>query len=286
MEQWLLYAILSALTAGVYSFCLKVVSERGYHVTAFLSVSSMIALVCALQPFVFSNVQFDRFSQVFFLASVSAFLYYFTSTTRIESLKYIHTTIYFPIYKTLGPIIATGVGLLFFREVLTTSQMWGVVLGVIVPLLLISKGENVIQNNLKKGFVFLAIGAIFSVGFAMMMKLVRIGGFSVDLYILVYLVIFTAMSWFSFMRSRTTLSVVVSPKFLALTIVAGVVLYAGTAFTLKAFTGSFVVVFTINAFSILIPIILSIIVYKEHINFRKVLVIILSIASTLLFGIG
>jgi uncharacterized membrane protein len=50
-----------------------------------------------------------------------------------------------------------------------------------------------------------------------------------------------------------------------------------------AVTWNFAVAFTINSFSILIPIILSIIFYWEHFNLKKWMVIVLSIVSILLF---
>ena len=66
---------------------------------------------------------------------------------------------------------------------------------------------------------------------------------------------------------------------LALSIVQVIAVYSFT----RALAGNLAVVFTINSFSILIPIILSIIFYKEHFNFKKGLVIVLSIVSIILF---
>jgi multidrug transporter EmrE-like cation transporter len=51
----------------------------------------------------------------------------------------------------------------------------------------------------------------------------------------------------------------------------------------RALEGNLAVVFTINSFAILIPIILSIIFYKDHFNFKKAFVIALSIVSIILF---
>jgi multidrug transporter EmrE-like cation transporter len=51
----------------------------------------------------------------------------------------------------------------------------------------------------------------------------------------------------------------------------------------KAMEGNLAVAFTINSFSILIPIILSIIFYKDHFDMKKGFVIALSIVSILLF---
>ncbi len=54
-------------------------------------------------------------------------------------------------------------------------------------------------------------------------------------------------------------------------------------FFIKALEWNLAVVYTINSFSILIPIILSIIFFKEHFSFKKAFVIVLSIISIILF---
>jgi len=54
-------------------------------------------------------------------------------------------------------------------------------------------------------------------------------------------------------------------------------------FFTSALEWNLAIVFTINSFGILIPIILSVFFYKEHFNLRKGLVILLSIVSVMLF---
>ena len=62
------------------------------------------------------------------------------------------------------------------------------------------------------------------------------------------------------------------------------ILYLSSYITfMYALQWNLAIVFTINSFSILIPIILSIIFYKEHFDFKKWCVILLSIISILLF---
>jgi multidrug transporter EmrE-like cation transporter len=51
----------------------------------------------------------------------------------------------------------------------------------------------------------------------------------------------------------------------------------------RALEGNLAIAFTINSFSILIPIILSIIFYKDHFDIKKGFVILLSIISIILF---
>ena len=60
----------------------------------------------------------------------------------------------------------------------------------------------------------------------------------------------------------------------------GIFLFLATYFFVKSTIGSNLgVVYTINSFSLLIPIILSIFLYKEHFDMKKGLAIVLTIAS-------
>ena len=51
----------------------------------------------------------------------------------------------------------------------------------------------------------------------------------------------------------------------------------------KAVEWNLAIVYTINSFSILVPIILSVIFYKEEMTYKKAFVIFLSVISMLLF---
>jgi len=66
-----------------------------------------------------------------------------------------------------------------------------------------------------------------------------------------------------------------------LSIISGVFQFAGFAFMILGFKagGPLAIVYTVNSFYILIPIILSVIIYKEHFNLRKALAIGLSIVA-------
>jgi len=54
-------------------------------------------------------------------------------------------------------------------------------------------------------------------------------------------------------------------------------------FIIKATEVSLAISYTINSFYILIPIILSILIYKEHMNLRKGIAIVLSLLAIIFF---
>ena len=147
--------------SGLYSFFLKVSAEKNHdssQVSFYTYLSG--AFLAGIFFFLHLDFGFSSFLFIFFLAFLNAFLYFLATLTRIESLRCIHTTLYFPLYKTFGPLLVTVVSLFFFKESLSSSEIFGIVLGIFVPLLLINKKESSRQSNLKKGLFLLFLGMV------------------------------------------------------------------------------------------------------------------------------
>jgi multidrug transporter EmrE-like cation transporter len=67
----------------------------------------------------------------------------------MASLRNIDTVIFFPLYKTFSPILVTIISFFFFQEMLTMKEFFGILLGIAVPLMLITSHEEKRQTNLK-----------------------------------------------------------------------------------------------------------------------------------------
>lgn len=163
MESWFFFALLSFVFSGLYSFFLKVSAEKNHdssQVSFYTYLSG--AFLAGIFFFLHLDFGFSSFLFIFFLAFLNAFLYFLATLTRIESLRCIHTTLYFPLYKTFGPLLVTVVSLFFFKESLSSSEIFGIVLGIFVPLLLINKKESSRQSNLKKGLFLLFLGMLLA----------------------------------------------------------------------------------------------------------------------------
>jgi len=150
--------------------------------------------------------------------------------------------------------------------------------------MLITSHENKIQKNLKKWVIFVIFTSLFigvSAGFA---KGVMEVGINIEFFIFISMLlgaIISAISYkFFHKNSKGTYNKEWMAKF---GIVLGIFHFLAFASFQKAMTGNLAIVFTINSFSILIPIILSIIFYKDHFNKKKWFVIALSIISIILF---
>lgn len=283
METWIVFAILSAFFAGLYSFALKIVAQFKLDPEKAIFISSLICVVLSIFALIFTHASFLLWKSIIVLAFINGAAYYVASITRIHSLHYIHTTIYFPIYKTLGPIFATIVGVFYFHDQLSQLEIIGIILGIIVPLLLISKSEDKIQENLMKGLWFLLIGAIMTTLSISAGKYLNTQVLNQEVYLFLTYIFISIIAFFRFLHQKKLNTSFNKKYFLHVATLAGVAQFFGFYTFVKAMEGDLSVAFTINAFSILIPIVLSVWFFKEHMDFKKGFVIALSILSIIFF---
>ena len=148
MELWFIYALASTVLGGLHMFFVKMASERG-HDASFSTLLSSAAAALIAWAFVFTlGISSDSWKEILLFAAASGVLYAITCITRIESLRRIDTTIFFPLYNTFGPIFAVLLGFLVFGERFTWWEFGGILLSITVPLLLIHKEENTRQKAL------------------------------------------------------------------------------------------------------------------------------------------
>ena len=159
MELWFIYALSSVVTTGLQVFIHKMAVERGYTPTVMTVIGDATLIVLAIIALLVVGSDTNQWGQGILFAAATGLIYVVSMLMRMESLKYIDTAIFFPLYKTLSPLFALVVGILFFQEWFTIKEVFGMGLGIIVPLLLIHKGEQARQNNLRKGLVLLSATA-------------------------------------------------------------------------------------------------------------------------------
>ena len=285
METWLIYAIISVFAAGLYSFMAKVAAERSYNTSLMMIYSYSFATILSGIYCLYYKVQVIDLYLILLFAAGNSLFYFGSTVSRVKSMKYIDTVIFFPIYKTVGPIIITIVSFFYFAESLDSKELLGILLGITVPLLLITKDETNIQKNLKKGIILVVATALLTSCAAVFTKQIPLHNLNVDAYVFISMLmgaIFGKISY-KFIQTGAQQKNMNTKGLLLFAVVLGSIhLITITTFT-RALTGNLAVVFTINSFSILIPIVLSIFFYKEHFNFKKGFVIFLSVLSILLF---
>ena len=292
MEVWFLLAVAAAITGGIPSFMMKMAAMRQYDADIFILYSSLLSVV-VVGPLAYWLSGLDPLTwPLLLLAGGGGVLAAYGGMFRIQALRYIDTTIYYPLVKLLSPALAIVAGIIFWQESFTTAEWVGLIASLFVPLILISRFENSRQNNLLAGLLLVLLTGVISVIIIMINKI------SVDWFIDVPWVLFcssfgvfigsiSTIVWRHGVRNMMHAIRRESPQSLVLLALSrGLLITISFGLTLYAFSfqGPLAVVHTIHSLYILIPIVLSIIFYDEHWNARKVIAIVLSVAALALLG--
>ncbi len=289
MEPWFIYTLLSVLFSGAYTFSQKVATERGYPSTLSNVFSAFVA---ALSAIFITTVFYDFSGNLklgIIVASIPGILYMLVAFFRLNSHKYIDSAILFPLYKTFGPIFVLLIGVLVFGERFNFVEWIGIFLSILVPLMLLNKSEEVRQKNLWRGVLLVLLSA-FLAAIAAAVNRAGMNIFANVQAFVVFVYIFSASSavfmYVLDLKKSSKNAIQSTHKLLnidvvILSIISGVSQFAGFIFMMLAFKagGPLAIVYTVNSFYILIPIVLSIIIYKEHWNARKAFAIALSVAA-------
>jgi drug/metabolite transporter (DMT)-like permease len=292
MELWFWAAVIAAFLSGCANFIFKIAARRDYPASQFSFYGGIFSVI-ATAPLVWFFSSVSTMPVLAYLAALLAgMLGGFNNIGKVKALKYIDTTIYFPLFKLLSPFLAIIFGMVFFVERFTTVEWIGLLLGMFVPLMLITPSEHRRQNNLLFGLVFIGFTALFAAsGSALSAFAIRAVGdvlsvlitmsFGIVLGSLVadlYLGGFSRVKTLFAPKNETTFIVLAILRSIFISVAVGLIIFAyGNG-------GSVGVVHTINSMYILIPIVLSIIFYGEHWNLQKVVAIILSVAALALLG--
>ncbi len=287
MELWFIYALISALLAGLFTFCLKIAAER--NLDANVMTASYFLCTVVFTAVAWSYYAFDTtaLSIGLLYGSVSGVLLASLYVIQIQGLRYIDTTIFYPIYKTLSPLFVIIASVLYIGEDLTQTEYIALAVSLLIPLLLISKSEHGRQRDLGRGVMILLICSLLAAVIVMFVVLALNAGVNMYLYLLVQTIagLLTNVVIGYWRRTPIRFSSI-RGDYLYYGLALGVLMFAANIFTFTAFVEGLVsIVYTVQSFYILVPIILSIIIYKEHINLQKSIAIALSILAIVFFQI-
>ncbi len=287
METWVLYAIASVFFVGIYNFGMKIIAKRNYNTSFVTIISYSTAAVISWLYYCYThqeNLFIDSFLLVWLLAFFHRIFLFISTLTRVEGLKNIDTTIFYPIYKAFFPILMTVISMFYFKENLNWYEWIWIIIGIVIPLLLINKFENTLQKNLKLGIIFIILTTITAWIGSVISKLLATKSLDLDLFIFLWFLfwIFIAGWNYVFFQGKDIKKNTkewVYPFWIMLWFIIFWWFYTYTA----SLSWNLAIAVTINSFSILIPIILSVIFYKEEMTYKKAFVIFLSIVSVILF---
>lgn len=291
LDVWFIFAVASAIVGGLGAFANKIAASRGYNTQQVLIVNALTTMVIFGLPALY----FEGLEQLSWpLIGVALLAGLATSPSayiKVQVLHYIDSAIFLPLFKVVGPAIVIIFGLVFFGESFTAMEWFGLLVSLLVPLLLVSKVEHARQNNLTLGLALVVVCAMTSAIAAGLQKYATDIAdvplwiiFFIAIGILASAVVQYAIKYrgqiFSTFRQQY------EPGVLHISLLRTVFAGGGFLLTLYAFIfgGPLGIVYTINSLYILLPIILAIIFYGEHWNFRKALAIILSVVALAMLG--
>lgn len=288
--MWFVFALLSALFAGLQAFLNKVAAERKcdtYHISA---SSSIVSFLAAVVLFLFTSSSLENIpSLLYWLALASGIFYVGRTISQLESLRFIDAAIFFPLYKVIGPAVVTLIGIVLLKDHISVAELVGIILSCMVPLLLITKAEHHRQKNLKLGLILMVISTVLAAFTVVVNALAVQPDALLTIPFMVIAYAFSAIIGVVIYARRyrvemyTTFKSHCTPSTLLLGISIGLVQCVSFLFLLLAFSASDVsVVYSINAHSIVIPVILSVWLYKEHWNKQKAFALIVSILALIL----
>jgi len=284
METWLIWAIVVIFVSGFHNFTLKIAAERNYDVSVINFYSYLISIIFLWLYLIydFKNIDFSNIYTVMFLALWNSLFFFLSMFSRVKAMKNVDTVIFFPLYKTFWPILVTIISLFFFKEILETKEIIWIIIWITIPLLLITRSEDKRQKDLYLWIIFILITSIATAISSSMSKELMVEHLNIYLYLFIGSIFWLFFSIISYIfitnkkkhNKKWLLKIWVISWFFHLA--------SFISFNL-ALAWNFAVVFTISSFSILIPIILSVIFYKDHFDLKKGLVIVLSIISIIMF---
>lgn len=274
-----LWTLAATLIGGFASFLQKVIAHEGRSSGlngVFMYAGPCIASIIAM-PFLGVPLSWQM---IVVYSVIGGGIYGVGNYLRIEGLKNIDSVIYFPLSKVLGPLLVIAASILFLSESLTVLQAVGVTLSICVPLLLISGSEKYRQNNLRLGLILVVASTVLisisqvltKLGLSLDPTLFFMMGVSQGVALLVSMGIHVRSH-----TDETHFASLSQRRDWELGILSAILSVFALYTLFKAISlAPLSLVYTIHAHYILVPIILSVWWYGEHINMRKLLAVVVS----------
>lgn len=284
--MWFALALGSALFAGLHTFSIKIAVERKFDTYLLSTISSFVSFGAGLVVLFFTG-GWPIPPHIWAFGILGGVLFTAFSITRMEGMKFLDSAIFFPLYKVIGPALVATIGILLVHEKVAPLEVLGIILSCMVPLLLITKGEHVRQKNLKLGLLLMLISTTVSALSSVVNALVVDGipSYALPLALLANgftglfsLILFARRhpSGEAYHQARQRLS----SGFWWLAIANGVVQITSSWMLFLAFAGGDMsLVYSVTAHYILIPVLLSVWIYKEHWNRQKAAALVISILA-------
>lgn len=281
MMGWFGLALLSTFLFGIQNFLYKVSAVRKQSSHIVTLASTITVAVASIILFFITRGEIREVGFLLIIALICAVFTVINSITKIEGLKFIPTSIFYPVIK--ASIALTLIASIFiFGETLGLKQWLGVIFIIIVVILLSTSDKKEKIKNLKFGLLFAAgcalANTLYNIGSKFAVERVNYNNFLGIMYL--FSIFFTLTSMKIFEKKEKTKNTKGS---LITGGIIGLFIFGGFLLGLKALVGGPLGVITaINSLSLIIPIVLGALIYKERVTFKRVFAVLLAVAAIIL----
>jgi bacterial/archaeal transporter family protein len=291
MPLWLTYSLFATLFYGMLNFLYKVAAEKKYLNQAVILISATTVVISAALTITvsakLSGQSLPNLIPALPYAMVNGTLFAIGALSKFKALTLAPASVVFPVNKS-NVLFVIIIGILFFDESPKLNQWAGIATSILVLILISSEQFKLTGSQTLKG-IFFAVFAALCTSFSMTAG--KLASVNVDRnsYILLSYTIVALISLFGYLKYPDNRKLITfrQPGIFLIGSTIGVLNFVGYGLVLKAFAaGSMSLVQPIFTLSILIPIFLSAIIYKEKLTPIRIISIGLSLAAVLLIKNG
>lgn len=286
MEIWIIYWLIGAIFVGIVNFYWKIIATKKLNRNRIFTYSMFSMTLVSILFLIFNY----NYTHVAFLIIIISIIRVMAGLEKqiftVESLKYIESSLFFPIHKITHIFLAFLVWIFFFQEYLSLTELSAILLWVVVVLLLSDKKSRNKQIDYKKWFLFLIISNLFLLVASSINKYIAYINF--DIWTYMFITSLSGALYLCLTKKDVFDTVDKATKIKEMQMWFSRWLFSYIWFFLVVYAlqdWPFVLVQVLVVLSIFIPIILSVIIFKEKLNFKKILAFILLIVVIYLISI-
>ena len=289
MDTWFIYTIAFTIIYGIINFIYKIAAENKLPGYKIVNRSAATISILSLAIILITQSEFTNLKMILFFAVINSTFFGLGSIVKIQSLKYIPSSYAFPVTK-MNAAFLIIYALIIFSEKPTIQQWAGIFISfsILAYISFNIKKEKIEIKDKKKqriGLLF-ALLAAFSTSISMLtgkFASTEVPKLNFIFVSYTFVMIYTHIINKTMFRKATKPSKSDNKKIILFGSIIGILNFAGYFLVLSAFaTGPLSLIQGISSNSFIIPIILSIIVFKEKFNYKNAIIVILSIISILL----
>lgn len=288
---WFTWAVVSTIFTGVQSFLYqKLVKDRADPLTAQVMQGAVVT-VLAIVVLAYSNPRVadpDALVLMLVAAALQGALFFVTTESRLAALKAgIPAAVLFPIIKLSTPVVVVLSALAFdeWDAIREPRRLIGIALAVGATYLIMQRRTALEAGGSRHGLTLAIVAMVASVGAAFAAKYPFESGGEVSIF--AFMLVSNAtnllLATITLVRGQVTVSRADIREGIRWGALIGALSFAGFGAFLQAVKeGDLAIVASINSLYILIPIVLSASLYREHLTPLRQVAIAVSVLAVVL----